>query len=284
MHLDDRELDLLARFFAKRFPHAADRAALLVPAELEDSQADEPVAAWRDVLEQAQRQGALDRLARAARTDDPDDVNLREVRRLLIGAPAPRWNLVAAGLGAVAGLALVGLGGVAWALSGATATVGASPAGDRAPTVAAAPKSVPPVLASVREPEVPRPLPARVEPPVEVAAVPTPPVVPAVSNPRRPLTADHCARVGAEVSGYWYVGAEMPGAVGDVIVVPHDVYVRAEVPGAANGYDTRTEVRCVLYEGDRVRLSVKPVLVPADAWWVGTSGSDVVVAGGAPVR
>src|SRR5690606_16608933 len=158
MHLDDREIDLLARFFAKRFPTLEERAPLLIAAELESSASEQPIEAWREVLERAQRQGALKRLALAARSDDPDDTNLREVRRLLVGAPPPRWNLIAAGLGAVAGLALVAVGGGVWAVVN-LATGGSDPVEPRSAKITSAS-----VLVEAREPDT-LPVTARTERP-----------------------------------------------------------------------------------------------------------------------
>jgi len=299
MQLDPRELELLARFFAKRFPTPGARFPMLEAAGLLESDAERPTDAWLDILKRAQAQGALEGLGCAVRSDDPDDTNLREVRRLLVGEPKLRWSVAAAGLGAAAGLLLVFGGGVTWAAWSYLATP-ASPAPTRvataatkaattqppaapvAPAPAAAP-AVPAVLADAEPREAsPPPEPPAASAPESASEVPAIPVTDL--PPRRHLTADHCFRMGPEVHGFWYAGDHAPGRVGDVIVVPNDVYVRAEAPSAKNDYDTRTPVQCVLYEGDRIKLSEPPVLVPVDAWWVGMSGEDIVVAGGQQVQ
>lgn len=298
MLLDEREIALLARFFAKRFPEASDRQPLLERAGLDDSPADGP-AAWEEIVARAQEQKALGRLGKALRIEDGDDPNLREVRQLLADEARPSWSLPAATLGAVAGLAVVLVGAGAWAL-GAGALEGREQALARqdrpiagaalAETVNTA-SSVEIAAASAAEVAVARPV-------VDEAAPVAAPVVPgpapvaqaavvAATTPdggTRHVAPDHCARKGGDVGGWWYFGSAVPGKAGDVIVVPHDAYVRAEVPSTSNGWNTRTTVTCVLYAGDKVRLAAAPASVPVGAWWVSTSSADVVVAGGKRVR
>jgi len=292
MLLDEREIALLARFFAKRFPEATDRRPLLERAGLADSVADGP-AAWEEIVTRAQEQKALGRLGKALRSDDGDDANLREVRALLAYEPVPRWSLPAAALGMAAALAVVVVGGAAWAIGGRAVearpearsnrpvvSVEAAAGPSRVEVVAAAPEGVD------AEP-VAEPIPAPVAPvattPVVVSVAPKASVA-AAPPPVDGVKPDACARQGGTVSGWWYAGDAPPGQTGDVIVVPRDTYVRAEMPGTSNGWSKNTPVKCVLYAGDKVRLNAAPVRVPVDAWWVSTSSDDVVAAGGKRLR
>jgi len=289
MLLDEREIALLARFFAKRFPEATDRKPLLDRAGLSDSVADGP-AAWEEIVAQAQEQKALGRLGKALRVEDVDDPNLHEVRQLLAYEPGPRWSVPASMLGAGSALAVVLVGGAAWALGGRLlqpeVEAHAAPI-EVVATAHAAP--LPEATAEgtdepVAEPAIEPVAAAPIAEPTPVVAAPVAVVAPPVAGADRHVAPDHCARKDGSVTGWWYVGTEMPGKAGDVIVVPHDAYVRAEVPSTKNGWNTRTAVTCVLYAGDRVRLDAAPVPVPVGAWWVSTSADDVIVAGGKKTR
>ncbi|MBW1879202.1 MAG: hypothetical protein JRJ84_12640, partial [Deltaproteobacteria bacterium] len=116
MHLDEQELLLLARFFAKRFPDPVDRAPILARAGLPDEGLDTPTAAWEQILRTAQDENTLQHLGRAVRIDDPDDENLREVRRLLMGERTRAWRPYAV-LGAAGAAGLLFAAGAAWGLA-----------------------------------------------------------------------------------------------------------------------------------------------------------------------
>jgi hypothetical protein len=176
----------------------------------------------------------------ARRCDDP---RLREVRALLTepargGRP---WLLAASVACALTLLAVVGTGtGVA--------------------------------LASLQPPPPPPVVAVRIEPPV---VAPVAPVEPVVAAPA-PRLADHpCARAGDGVVGWWYAGNHAPGAAGEVIQLPRDANVRASAPGKDNRYNAHTKVRCVLKQGDRVRLSADATRIPPGVYWVPLRAEDV---------
>jgi hypothetical protein len=285
MDLDQQDLDLLARFLVKRFPHPADRAPILKRAALTDCDGS-PTEAWHAILVQAQASEALEDLGRALQSDDPDDANLREVRRILMGEPtSTRWPWLVAGgaaLSMAAGAALVAGLFLAGDPELAPPAVLAS-AEQPAPSfvavqdmaLATVQEIEPPAREPVPEPEV---APPAAEP--DPATVPAKPAVQKAGLSKRKVTEDHCVKKGAEVRGYWYAGSEIIGELGQTIVVPHDVNVRAEYPNFRNEYDTRAPVQCVLYEGDVIKLSTAPIPVPIDTYWIEITGADVVRAGG----
>jgi len=78
------------------------------------------------------------------------------------------------------------------------------------------------------------------------------------------------------VVGYWYAGDTAPGIAGETVTVPHAVNVRADYPDVHNNFDARAHINCVLQEGDVVRLSKDPILVPADRYWIPLVNGDLV--------
>jgi hypothetical protein len=277
MHLDEQELLLLARFFAKRFPDPAERAPILARAGLPDEGLDTPAAAWEQVLRAAQDTNTLPNLGRAVQVDDPDDENLREMRRILIGEPTRTWRPSAV-LAAVGAAALLLTAGAAWGL--ATTLGGDDQAADAAPVPVARTASIAPDLVPTQA----------VAPTLEPAAA-EPEAVAAVDEDRVEVPVDstssglvdepvetapeHCGKLETEVRGYWYAGSEDPGKTGDTIIVPRDVNVRSAYPRFSNGYDTEAPIRCVLYGGDLVRLSRAPIHVPFNRYWVATAAADL---------
>jgi len=277
MHLDDQELLLLARFFAKRFPDPQDRAPILARAGLPgDDPQQAPEAAWERILRAAQEADALPRLGRAVRCDDPNDENLREMRRLLAGpagGPSRTRVLVAAAGALVLLCAAGGAVGVATALGGPDSTSTVPP--PRQETAATVARSLPaPEPVSIPEPPS-EPAVAALEPSEPAPAVEA--VAEGTAEAVETLP-EHCSKLEPEVQGYWYAGSEPPGVIGDIVIVPRDVNVRSSYPRFSNGYDTEAPVQCVLYGGDLVKLHRAPIHVPFNRYWVVSTPADLVAS------
>jgi len=107
----------LAAFFARRFPHAHQRQAIVEAARLvfREPAGGSALAAWGGLLTRAQEQAGLPRLAAAISKEMPEDENLQEVCDLLRGrrrgsrAPLPRGLRQLAAAGVLVGLAGVGV-------------------------------------------------------------------------------------------------------------------------------------------------------------------------------
>jgi hypothetical protein len=107
----------LAAFFARRFPHAHQRQALVEAARLvhREPAGGSALAAWGGLLTRAQEQSGLARLAGAISKEMPEDENLQEVCDLLRGrrrgarAGLPRGLRQLAAAGVLVGLAGVGV-------------------------------------------------------------------------------------------------------------------------------------------------------------------------------
>lgn len=85
-----------------------------------------------------------------------------------------------------------------------------------------------------------------------------------------------CSTPDGGLVGYWYAGEASPGHAGQTIEMSRSVYVRADYPDTHNGYAHDAAVRCSLVEGDTVRLSADPILVPGDRYWVPIHSGDLV--------
>jgi len=110
-------------------------------------------------------------------------------------------------------------------------------------------------------------------------ASPEPPPVPAGAaaapeeqpeTRRAPLAnfSGRCTTAEGGLIVYWYAGTDLPGDAGQTITMDHGVYVRADYPDEHNDFDAHSAVRCALRAGDRVRLSMPPMRVPGDKYWV----------------
>ena len=126
MDLDPHNSADLAAFFAKRFPHAAQRDALASEAHVRfrEPPTDDPSVAWGGLLTRAQEQAALERLARCAARRMPSDENLQGVSAVLNGRawpPAGRQSTTPTWLrqvGVMAALVVLAVSLLAWQVGG----------------------------------------------------------------------------------------------------------------------------------------------------------------------
>lgn len=247
MDLSSREAADLARFFARRFPDRGDVDDLARQAgvTLDDTLAGDHLAVWSSFIVEAQAQGRLRRLARAAAGSDAADENLQEVCALLSRGEGPPTAMMVGLPAAVLAVLVLGIG--AWW-----------------------------TLRSGPEPVAPPPVPAAAEqttptpPPLETVA-PTPP--PVTETPT--LVTGRCGGQRGQVVGYWYAGRTPPGRAGQAITLRQGANVRADYPDVHNGYDARAPMVCSLVAGDRLTLSQDPIQVPGDAWWVPLVAGDL---------
>jgi len=288
MALDRAERVSLAGFFAKRFPDDDQREDVAARAGVPVSAAPATTAAaaWERLLAEAETRGRLARLARAAARLDPEDANLQRaaallarqeprVRPALVGALAVGVPLAAAGL----------VGVVAWFAGSFDPDVAMA-----APVVAPVAAEVTPVAVAPAEEPVGPAQPVGValaagvatEPAVAgpdlAAAVGAVPVQPAGGLADVPPAneAGRCTLEAGGLIGYWWAGDEAPGQAGDVLEMAQDHNVRASLPSFQNHYDVRAPVRCVLLEGDRVRLTAAPEAVSGGAYWVPLHSGDLL--------
>lgn len=295
MDLTNTEVRDLAGFFARRFPSYRNRNSLCLAARLPAREHGEAPAldAWADLIEYARRRRVLGRLARvAARADDADE-NLQRVCTELSSAEPP--GVAPMAMAAVGAMAVVGLGAW-WAVRGQID----GPTDvflEQAPVASASParafdlvSAVPPgggaprrfadnPLDAARQKTV-----ASVEPPQGVMSAPevapASVVVPAPEpeEERAPLAnfSGRCTTEEGGLIGYWYAGDLLPGDAGETITMTSGVYVRADYPDEHNDFDSHSAVRCALRAGDRVRLSMPPMRVPGDRYWVPLVHGDLV--------
>lgn len=161
------------------------------------------------------------------------------------------------------------------AATAAAAAAAAVPAGEPlaapAPAVVAPPKGAPPAsgeekplssddlgrLASIPQP-----------------AVAEPAAAPAVPKASKVAAAPKGAKPACGASGgYAYVADGNAPRMGEVWSVPRSINVRVDYPRAANGWDSKSEVVCVLPPGTKVPVSGRPVPVEGGAVWVPVSGA-----------
>jgi hypothetical protein len=85
-----------------------------------------------------------------------------------------------------------------------------------------------------------------------------------------------CTTEPGALVGYWYAGEQLPGSVGETIMVDRSVHVRRDFPRYGNQFDTRTPTQCFLVEGDEITLREAPIPVPPDSWWVPLHSGDLL--------
>jgi hypothetical protein len=275
MQLEQRELEELAAFFAKRFGDLAAREELAARAAVEVDAGQ----GWSAILSAASEQGKMGALAAAAVDRRPDDDNLRELAGTLKDeGVSTRVMAVAAAV-----LLLLGLGGAAWYGSADNHLEKLHPGDEglaqQIPPVPAIVEPVEPVIEDLALPvEAAEAVEstALVEPTVvddaEVLAVP----VDEVPAPAPPATGGRCAAAEGELVGFWYAGHPFEVGQGEVYTLKHGKYVRAGYPARDNDWDHQQAVRCALQAGDRVRLSHAPVLVDGGKYWVPLHGGDLL--------
>ncbi len=283
MRFDDKEIQELADFFSRRFPDPLLRQRMASAAGLSDDD-----SGWGALLLRAQSTGRLAHLADVAFAEAPEDENLRDVRQILT-APRRRKQTIFAVSSAVA-LALILVVTFAATRSGPGAEQPVQPAAvlasaDNTPppdarTAAPVPVEPEPVVPVVKAPEPPeapevREAPAVPEAPAEPAGADAEPAPTPRAAPASRASTGRCRAGQGELIGYWYAGADAPGAAGATISVPVTVNVRADYPDEHNRFNARADVQCVLLEGDRLTLTADPIRVPGQRYWVPLYGGDL---------
>lgn len=238
VHLDDSELQDLARFFARRFDLGLQRLEQPPETGLE--------AAWFELLRERMEAGRLSILLARLRHRHPDDANLHEVLELL-AEPERSANRLA-------GLFLVGAAAAALLVG----SVGVGVAG----TMAWMDLDAPRVVVAGDSPRLARLAPGELT---------------RVERTEQVRVDGRCGGGPGEVVGYWYAGTTPPR--GDVHTLAQTVNVREAYPARGNAWNARAPVRCVLDAGDRVRLSMRPVHVDGDRYWVPLVAGDLVQRG-----
>lgn len=263
LHLDDHELREVAHFFARRFPDADHRAPILTAADLHEPPGSD--APWLTILQDAQRRGRMRPLTLAARRLAPDDGNLQDVCRILQPPPSRMGSAIAVASGVACALLVAVIAGPVLRSPSAAADAHTTSAAEPTPHAVVAANITPPRanLQIISKAEVTRNDATPPAPEQEVA-------------PEVPLTLDsRCQVQPGELAGYWYAGAEPPGAKGDTIVIETTANVRVDYPDTHNDYDARARVRCLIVAGDHVTLSADPIAVPGERYWVPLYGGDL---------
>jgi hypothetical protein len=283
--LDDADLADLARTCARRFPRADDQRAIATAAGIsgEVTEVGEPDLAWQKLLQTAQREGKLAKLAAELVRSAPGDANFVAVARALgdVARPArPPTGLIVAGAGlaAVVGLGLLvafflGNGdeqapkeNVVLKTDHAPATTSTGAVDPKVSAAAPAPAEVP-VAAPSAVPDTTPPPPG--EPPTKVSAATTPqPPKASTESPTRPASVGSCRGTSGSVVGYWYAGTAKPGNAGETITLGRDARVRKSYPQASNGHNAATPEVCVLTRGTVQVLTQAPIDASRGHWWV----------------
>lgn len=255
MELDAQELQDLAGFLGRRFSDERARAlaaeaGIPVP----------PSAGWTAVVTEAARRGRLAGLARVCQAAKPGDPGMAQLASLL---PAPRRPGRA--IAAAAGLA---------ALVFAAVLIGQR--GGEAAVAAVQPQAAPEEAAEDGV-EIAQAAPAPIGiAPAEAAPAEATPAAPAPPEASRTQTSGLCRGPVGEVLGYFYAGAQAPGAQGQTVTLDRGSRVRADYPDRHNGFNASAALVCVLPAGTRVRLDAAPIAVPGAAVWVPLVGGSIL--------
>jgi len=307
MTLQENEIGRLAAVMARHFTTWDDRSEIARKARLLEVQLSGPSRdVWAHILREANEQGKVDKVLRAAAVRKPD------VRRLMKYAQAaeagtlkvpspwiPRFAALAAVSGTV-GLASVimvepanedGVQAGANEVEVAQAEVAPEPVvppevhvDDPAEEPTAAEPVAEPEPAAVPEPVVepePTPAPVREEPKAQPKPAPSKPApVRTASAPTTSVEAARtpCARVkGSDLLGYAYAGMGEPKIQDGSWVVGRSVYVRSEYPNRTNDWALNAPATCTVAAGQRVRLKDSPIPVDGGATWIPVYAGSVLV-------
>ena len=281
--LDDADLADLARTCARRFPRPDDQRIIAKEAGISHEQTDvgDPELSWHALIQVAQRDGRLGRLAAVLARSAPGDESLIAVAKALGEVVRPPGKPVAAtfalaGLGAALALGAVGAFVVFGGGPADAEKVGETPAKIEDAPVEPAP-SAPEIGAPTTAPSAPpdpvasanstgASVPVETQPPAHV------PPITKVEPSHSARTAGSCAGSPGEVVGYWYAGTSSPGSMGETITLGRDARVRADYPRSANGHNAATQEVCVLTRGSQMKLLAAPIDASKGHWWVPVVG------------
>lgn len=274
MELQPEDLEELADFFAKRFPNAADREALVRSTGLDTILPSEPLPAWLVLLATAQQKDRMGVLVQAAAGLRPEDDSLSDVadafseqQKLPLGKAAISLAvLLALGLGAWGWFA-TSEGHINERVPATPSTVDLKPEKPLIPRPEK-PAAIPPPDVGPTAPAVVEPEPAP-EPPEVVPIDDTPP------ETDGEWVEGRCGGPAGRLVGYWYAGAPFEPEQGERYQLKNSKNVRADYPRRENSWDAREPVTCVLKQGDTVNLSHAPILVDGGKYWVPLYSGDL---------
>lgn len=300
MQLNDQELQDLATFFARRAPSLEERYLFRKRARLshESNQTHHPRTGWLQILVEAADSGKLGRLAYVISAEYPEDRNLQQVCQLL----AEKGNSDGLKQAAMYGIPISAFALVLFfwphsqvgELQPQSAQLQPQSVDQAAPEVTASlqPQSVKETIASLQPQSVKEttPKPQKKLQPQSIeeergrkvlakqtthnkTRLPTrTAMVTSVNAP------DHtpCEANSEHLIGYWYSGDDPAGIQGQTITIAKTVNVRTEYPSFRNDYSPRSPVQCVLFEGEQVKLSLEPILVSGDRYWIPITGKDLI--------
>ena len=274
MQLQPEDLEELADFFAKRFPNASDREALVRSTGLDTVLPSEPLPAWLVLLATAQQKDRMGVLIQAAAGLRPEDDSLSDVAE----AFSEQKKLpIGKALISLAVLFALGLGAWGWfatsarhineRVPGTPNTVDLKPDKPLLPRPAGTPSLVPQAP--------PQPIP---EAPTVIEPQAPPEVFPIDDTPPETDGAwieGRCGGPADRLVGYWYAGEPFEPGQGEQYQLKNAKNVRADYPRRENGWNAREPVTCVLKQGDTVTLSWAPVLVDGGKYWVPLHSGDL---------
>lgn len=273
MELQPEDLEELADFFAKRFPNAADREALVRSTGLDTVLPSEPLPAWLVLLATAQQKDRMGVLVQAAAGLRPEDDSLNDVAEAFSEQQKLPLGKAAISLVVLLALALGAWGWFATSEGHINERVPATPSTvDLKPDKPLLPRptgTVTPDPAPALVPPVAPPPTALVEPPAEVPVDDTPPETDGEWIEGR------CGGPAGRLVGYWYAGAPFEPTQGERYQLKNSKNVRADYPRRENSWDAREPVTCVLKQGDTVNLSHAPILVDGGKYWVPLYSGDL---------
>jgi hypothetical protein len=288
MQLNDHELQDLATFFARRAPSIEERYLFRKRTRLSvaTDQPHHPRTGWLQILVEATDAGRLGRLAYVISAQYPDDRNLQQVCQLLAekgnSDGLKRAAMYSLPISAFAIVLFFWPHGQEATLQPQSVTIQPQSVEQSAPETTASlqPQSIEQATVGVDKKRQAPPATASSSKPKSVK---TPVKAVTTRAPSRQLAMakqapDHtpCETKTEQIIGYWYSGDDPAGVRGQTITIPKTVNVRTEYPSFRNDYSPRSPVQCVLFEGEQVKLSLDPILVSGDRYWIPITGKDLI--------
>ena len=293
MLLQDHERRELAEFFAKRSETLnGEQCRLAVGLVITTAHVGAGADYWEALLEQAESRKKLPLFATVIARSNPKDENLQSVCRLLMGRR--RRAQVASAIMGGAGLGFLGAGAVGMVAGIVGLFLSATPTPSVASTsllttTAAEVEVATTSIEDVNEDAPPTPL-AQVDPPRDVSHSIVLSAAKTVEQARQRMHIDsskgttetarkkgssRCRTSEDGFIGYFHWGPVTDGVPNDEVEIRRSVNVRSEYPQSSNGYNLKSNVRCVLSKGAKVRLSGAPIHVAGGHFWIPLSEGDL---------
>jgi hypothetical protein len=280
MKLDGPEITELASFFYKRTQKLdIERIRLRTGIPTSNSVLDTGLQEWRVLLQHAERMRRLPLLATTIAAQHPEDENLQSVCRLLDDHRQVKWQQAAKvlrGTGvAFVGAGLAGLMMGVLALSASVPDVSIAMESAEAPVVRIRQALTTELQPQTRRPSIRTALSGSKLP--TLAKGPKAPLQPQTRRPlKRGLLNSRCGVKSGERVGYFHWGPVAEGKPNLELAIARSVNVRADYPKRDNAYDVRTPVKCILRQGERVKLSQEAILVAGGHYWVPLMAGDLI--------